>query len=648
VALDLSVSSVGETLVDLTPAKPAASQSSVAQALAASFASGFLAAGIVDQWVAMDDKTSPDAKLLAHLVTQAAEVELKLAASAAVGAASLGVAFLDRTGHVRWTDPRFREWIGDPASSVGCLRLVREVSSAPVIGLVQTERFGVLSVFAAGGDELARWQDLAELVWGYRGSATFVLVVFAPSRAAELIADAAQAYGLTAAESRLLLALLEAPNLETAAQQVGINRDAAKEMMKHACRKAGVRTTAELVGRVIDLSCGAASPPAVSAADFQTALGVSPTEARVAQALAQGRTAKEAASTLNLTTQTVATYRRSIFDKSGVNRARDLRRLMSELNELQRLANASEIVVNRRDVREQLKILVTDQGRQIAYVDYGAGQGGDGGHLVILGHGYTTGRLAPPPLLAHLHAAGAHVITVQRPGFGLTTPAEPNVYLATAASDLAALVRAMGCRVVDFIVRDGGIGCATETVRRYPGLLRNVVLVNPRRPSSATAHAANPFSVMTRWLAANPLLIEPFSEMLRRQSRSDVMLRILRSVSRHVDSDRQCLEQPGVADYLIRDSQGMNARSMAGFVAEQRLFAQGWEIPPGLESACWNLVNGDGLWPLEARVWEPLPGITTIRAPAGWLVQFTHPHLIADLVRIEAGMPPVKTAAPGR
>ena len=164
------------------------------------------------------------------------------------------------------------------------------------------------------------------------------------------------------------------------------------------------------------------------------AMGLTPAEARVTAAIAGGGDARQIAEDLGLAEETVKSHRRAVFLKTGVNRSRDLRRLISEVAELDRLSSASQVLTDRREGQERLRVIVRE-GRRVAFTDYGPASGVP----LIVGHGFTTGRLMPQPLLERCQWAGFRTIIPQRPGFGLTDPARGD-YLQTAVADMEAIL----------------------------------------------------------------------------------------------------------------------------------------------------------------------------------------------------------------
>ena len=132
----------------------------------------------------------------------------------------------------------------------------------------------------------------------------------------------------------------------------------------------------------------------------------------------------------------------------------------------------------------------------------------------------------------------------------------------------------------------------------------------------------------------NPHLIAAFTEMLRRQTRTDLLRAMMRASLNECETDRKALETPAVLDQLVRDAQANSARSSAGPAAEMTTYSMGWRVPAKVGGHGWTLAWCEALKPpTEFSLWESLPNlhIRFIRH-AGLLAYFTHPEMIVSLV----------------
>jgi len=160
------------------------------------------------------------------------------------------------------------------------------------------------------------------------------------------------------------------------------------------------------------------------------------------------------------------------------------------------------------------------------------------------------------------------------------------------------------------------------------------VLLNPRLPLDRPP-AAHPTigDRVSRFLIHNPRLITPFFETLRRQTRTDLLHAIFRRVYGGLETDRACAARPEVLDHLVRDVQGLVARTSAGVAAEHFVYAQGWRIPAGVIDARWTMAYGDALWSEgDLAIWRSLAGEGVPLEGAGLLAHFTHAEALLALL----------------
>ena len=542
------------------------------------------------------------------------------------GSFSLAVAGAD--GRLRWASKAFADLVGDATSAPDCRTLIaKAAASGRASGLVATPTRGPVIVEARAPGSAGEWPLVAEARRSLaENDDRFLLVAFAPSRAPGVALVSAVALGLAPREADLAAALLEAPNLRVAAQRVGMSAETAKDALARACRKAGVRGASELVGRLLDLSCGAEAiePDAIAAT-----LGLTPAESRVAIAAGRGESVEATATSLGLSESTVKTYRKTIFAKTGASRDRDLRRLVAEASGLGRLSGASEIVLDDRAAGERLRVVARPSGRRVALIDYGPARGVPAAIM----HGFTTGRRLPPEFVRRLQADGWRPIVIQRPGFGLTDPAHGD-FLATGAEDMAAVLAALGAETLAVLARDGGVATALAFAEQHPGALARGVLLNPKstrdRPPSGETFVAT----LARLLLAQPGIIGIVAEAARQRSGSQGGRALLNRLGAGVEGDRRAAERPEVADHLLRDVQGLLARTSRGPVDELRVYADGWAPPPRLPGGPWRVAWGGAMGSTdEAGAWEAAGAETSVIEGLGLIPAYTHAEAVAALLR---------------
>ncbi len=589
---------------------------------------------IVDDWAALASALDHDPVALTEALTEAAQFATAQGSANVAPRSAIGVAIVESNGELVLADKLFSKWFGDEPDLLAFRRLIRlALRDTQASGLVEAVDGAVVAACAGAKEAAAGWPLPPECRLALAGpSRRIALLCFAPSRAGDLAARAADAFGLTPLEARLAEAMLDAPNLEAAAQRIGVGRETAREALRKAMKKAGARRSPDLVRRMMDLMCGDHAAPLAIEEVLASNFGATAAEARAAARFAQGMTAREVAEALGVKDATVRGQLKAVFAKTGVNKARDLVRLAAETSGLAALSGGAETVLEPADPNGRLRVIAAGE-RRIAVTDYGPRSG----KPVIVMHGAATGRRLPPAMVVALHARGYRPLVPQRPGYGLTDVAVAP-YLEEGADDMARVLDALRIDRAKLLLRDSATPTGLIYASRHPDRVVAGVAVNPKWPiSSHSASARLPTSmvgVLSRLFVENPHVIELIGEIMRRQTRTDLLERAVRQSLAHMPADQLALRTPGVLHALVSDAQGMFARSSQGFASEHQAFVAGWQVPRAVGGRRWIIAECEDLV-LEGadEIWGGLPHVQfRVLKDAGLLAYFTHTTLIADLV----------------
>ncbi len=595
----------------------------IAPAPQRAFEDGAPGLDLLGAWTSLEDLSARRAAALSAMI---ADANARVRGSVSVESRALGAGLFDRAGRLIRASDRFALWLGRADEDPVCRALVRQAAAeGSAIGHAPTEAHGVLALLALS--PAPAWPWIVEALGLFPGERHVLMIVFAPSRCEQLVEQAAGALGLAPLERRIAAALAVEPTLESAARRVGVGRETAKDALEGALRKSGADGAAGLVARILDLAGGRPEPALPDETDLAPILGLTRAETRVARRLAAGDTTEAAAAALGMRSGTVGSYRRAIFSKLGIARARDLRRLIGETVELQRLVGAGALTPA-APMEAGSRVFPAPGDRLVACIDHGPPRG----RPILVFHGYTTGARAPPPLVAVLAARGRRAIVPLRPGFGLTTRATGD-YLAAAVADVALIMERLGLGTVDILARDGGVATALAFAASHPRLVGRGVLINPQMPRDAAWKRRTPMSAITGMLLRHPDTIEPFAMMMLRRQGREFSRSNMRRVFANIEADRIAFEDPATAEHLLDDNQLLGGRTVHGFMAEHRLFAEGWRPPDPHAGPRWRLaVGGEVPHTGLADAWTPVTGEPMrVIEGAGILAQFTHPKAVADL-----------------
>ncbi len=594
-------------------------------------AEGRPVSALLESWEALESAAVREPEALTEVLNEAARLGVSEAFAVVAPAAAFGAAVVGAGGEVFHADETFRAWFGSPADSAACRRLVKLAArGGQASGLVEALDGAVLAASAGTAATSSGWP----LPQGARDSLArsprrIVLLGFAPSRTSDLAARASEAFGLTPLEARVAEAMLDAPDIQAAAERIGVGRETAREALAKAMRKAGAKRSPDLVRRMMDLMCGDHPAPLDLAEVLALVFGATPAEARTAAKFAEGLTAREVAQALGVKEGTVRGQVKAVFAKTGVGKAKDLVRIAAEAGTLASIAAAAETAPEPGGVAGRLRVAPAADGRRVAFWDYGP----HSGRVLFVTHGTITGRTLPPALVRELQARGWRPVVPQRPGFGLTDAAKDG-YLAAGADDMAVILDALRAGEARLLVRDDGAAVGLEFARRHPRRVDEGVLVNPRLPGRRVRSPQTRMGAVTRAFLVRPEIIGVFAEMMRRQTRTDLMRDIVRQSASHVPADIEALSRPGVLDAIVRDIQAMAARSSRGFAQEQALYATDWTPPESAGGSRWTVAECRPLLlPGAERAFGGLPNVrfTEIEG-AGLLSYLSHPQAVAALL----------------
>lgn len=610
-------------------------EGSLAEAVRSRLADGRPVEVMLERFQMIEASAIREPEALAAVLQEAAQLNLSESLSNLIPGRALGVTVIGASGKGLWADDTFRDWFGEGVDDAGRRLLRLAARSGHASGLLEATDGAVIAACAATAAMAARWPLPARaLELLAEAPRRMVLLGFAPSRVSDLATRAADAFGLTPLESRLAEALLDAPGLEAAADRVGVGRETARDAIRSAQRKTGARRSSDLVRLMIDLMCGDQPDPPDLAEVFIQTFDATPAEARVAALFARGMTAREVATAMGTAESTVRGQLKSIYAKAGVGKAKDFVRLAAEAGVLVSMSRSAETVTQIEGLAGRLRITPRPDGRRVAFWDYGP----HGGKPVLVTHGTITGRTLPAAFVAALHRRGFRPVVPQRPGFGLTDPARGD-YLETAADDMAAVLDAIRQRTAFLLIRDDGAGAGLAFAFRHSKRVRAGMLANPRWPGLAVRNPETVMGAVSRAFLIRPELVEVFSEMMRRQTRTDLMADIVRRSASHFVADREVLARPGVMTSMVRDIQAMAARTSHGFAQEQSLYARGWQPPAVPVGAPWLVVEcGQMTMPGVEAAFAALPDCRFEVLPeAGLLLYHSHPDAVADLFAAHAG-----------
>jgi pimeloyl-ACP methyl ester carboxylesterase len=252
---------------------------------------------------------------------------------------------------------------------------------------------------------------------------------------------------------------------------------------------------------------------------------------------------------------------------------------------------------------------------------------------VVVVHAPTNGRHLPRQLVASLQRVGLRPISIERPGYGLTTPqpADAELY-AEALADMIDVLDALDLDRVRIV----GRGCAISMAfgARHPERFERGVLLGPSTPDTEQWRRDGLMGAVATLLMDRPHLMDAFGAMLARGATREGLAQILRTILRNSPTDLAALSDPQTLADFVRAAQ-QAAIGGSGFLCEMPVFAANAAKASAQDGRRWVIVIGDRD-PMQkiadpASAWEPiLPGARVLSLPgAGRFPHITHADEIA-------------------
>ncbi len=401
------------------------------------------------------------------------------------------------------------------------------------------------------------------------------------------------AWGFSAAEMRLASALLRTLDLRRAAQDIGVAYGTARDTLASAMARTGARRQPEFVRQLALLGLGDLPAHDATWQIFADAYGLSARAARLAQLIAFGATRNAAALALGISDHSAKADLKTVYERCGIDSSTGggggaaLGRIVAEVDALARLAAATDVEILVGDtVSAPLRFVRRRRAPgRIAVEDHGP----DGGVPVVIFHVPINGRHLPRVLVAALQAHGLRPISVERPGFGLTSPAPGatiDEVVAEANADLIDVLDALG------IAR-------TRLLGRSAIMPLSFAVAHPERVESGVLLSASPpdfrpsqgfFGAFSALAIDRPQLIDGLAKMAVRLSSDSAIVRMTEKAIGGCASDVAAFADPVNRRDFIRASR--QSATGDGFAREFALHARG-VIPDTAHALNWTILFGE-------------------------------------------------------
>lgn len=573
----------------------------------------------------------PDAlqEMMTQTVLESDGAPLILTADCFVSAAC------DRHGDVLVAGARFSERLDALESIKAAVR--NSVNGQARISLLADARNGQPIAIAAGTAAMTRGWPLDPKVRQALDTqaASFAVLAFQPGDLSWT--QAAEAYGLTPAEARLVAALARHGNLKRAALERDIAYETARKFVASAMRKTGSNRQTELIQRTLLVAAGDVPESENLSKLAADVFDLTERQAMLAVLVANGATRERAATVLNISVERAKSELKTVFESCGVASAVDLSRLISEMNALKGLASACDVTVSLREQGgEPLRFIRrTSRPGKIAITDHGPASA----LPLLMFHTNTSGRHQSRTFVAALRQAGFRPIAVERAGYGLSDPL-PGDPIENAVHDVVDILDALGIDQATVVSRST-TGAMVAAAALSTGRIRSGVLLVPDPPAQPDRPPSRIMDQAKRMIYQHPGLMQSFASMMTRRINASIIEQIFRSSVAGNPLDEAVLDDPAELADLVRGAKQC-ALGLQGFLAEAVAMGKVTAMPLIKDAGCFTVMIGaeDQLFTADQGVafWTAaLPGaVMRVIPEAGHFLHLTHTHFVIDALQASA------------
>lgn len=441
------------------------------------------------------------------------------------------------------------------------------------------------------------------------------------------------AFGLSPAVIRTVIALYEHTDVKAAAKAAKVSFNTAREYLAQA--RAAI--WAPNLPRLITWA-GVGSLGLDASGESDHGVGelfsLSVAQRRIAGLVADGASRKEAALALGISEALAKKQLAAVFAATGVSSAIGLARLFADLRGL--AVVAGEVPPDPYPPPFSRTLVVEDEhGRRIVASDYGP----VGGRPVIVLHNTMNCRGVDRALVAALQDRGYRPISPDRPGYGDTDPAPPDcpgeAYLQRCASDVEALCAQMNWPRVA-VIAHGPVHVVLALLRACPDLIEKAVIDAPEPDSASSEKAVGMIPNLKRQFARRPWAVASVFRVITALASYQRISAIMREWTSGSPADKAAMEDPALMMDFYRKLIPFREGRIDGLVREQVIQATSGK--PGLQPNSQKLTFLIGATDFMHDATETLDYWRSVLPEArfdmipdaGRFISYSHPHLLVD------------------
>lgn len=439
-------------------------------------------------------------------------------------------------------------------------------------------------------DETAAWNLPARVRQAAAGKPGCRIVLVAGGAVAPL-AFAAEAYGLSGLQQRVVVAVVRAGSLRRAADALGISYATAREAMAGAAKRMHLRNTPAVVRALIEAAFGIMPGDGGGAALLADMVGLSERQATIALLISSGATREAAAKAVGTSPAVIKKELELLFAAFGLQSSAQLSRLIVEVRALRLFARSIDGAPGFLDPAiEPSRFTMRRNGLEtISWSDYGPASG----RPVLVVHSNWSCRAVPRPMLAALQANGWRPIAIDRPGYGGTHLGTSSVEdpFGQAVSDALQVLDTCGIGTVAVIAR-----CGAQFVHALksaaPERVGAVVLVSPTPQTSVAGRRTGVVGAVKEAFFRRPQLIQFFFRIICAQISPQRVEMLTRAIVKGSGVDERLCADPQFLRDRFRALRPFAAGNFMGGVFEELVISQGRHTFAPLDVRDWVILQG--------------------------------------------------------
>ncbi len=438
--------------------------------------------------------------------------------------------------------------------------------------------------------------------------------------------------GLKDSHHRLINSVILKGTIKLAAKHIGISHQRARAIVSEALYMTNNSNIQQLITMIYLNALGINKKENVKLSKFLCeSWGITERQANLAILIADGYSRTAAAKFLNLSQAVVKKEMSALFRDLGINSAAELSVHLGSLRFQTKFENSKRVfgeVCNNND--EPIQLEYDAHGRQIAYSDYGPADG----FPVFFIHSSMTSRFVPRAVRRSLQNRGFRVISIDRPGFGLTSKSNWNQF-EQAARDFCLIQDRLRAKPALALAR-GGAQFLLALARERHDALGGVVVVNPDPASVKSDKRLGPLGAVKEYFLRSPFMISAFAKITAKYLSPERVKYWMKKSFEFSESDSKALFSHEICEDYWECVKSFSAGYIDGYIAEQIELATNNDVLLKNSSCSWLFMIGseDVLHDPSstAKYWQnTVPGSQAkIIKNAGRLLAFTHSEIIAD------------------